>query len=154
MMRRLAASSAVDLSALLATPPALGAGVRAIDGSFAVVHVGGRQFKVTKNDTILTERVAAEVGAELLLRKVLLVATKDATLVGRPVLDQAAVAATVEEHARAEKVVIFKKKRRKGYQRTRGHRQGVSVLRIGDIIVDPKHHASDVLRHEDLSAGE
>ncbi|KAL6040939.1 39S ribosomal protein L21, mitochondrial [Balamuthia mandrillaris] len=102
--------------------------------SFAVVYIAGKQFKVTKGDVVvLPSPVQAEVSSQIILKKVLLVATKDFTAVGRPLVTRAFVEATVEEQTKTQKVLIFKKKRRKRTQRTKGHRQPVSVLRIGDI---------------------
>eukprot|EP01097_Dermamoeba_algensis_P003746 TRINITY_DN255_c0_g2_i1.p1 TRINITY_DN255_c0_g2~~TRINITY_DN255_c0_g2_i1.p1 ORF type:complete len:209 (+),score=31.24 TRINITY_DN255_c0_g2_i1:70-696(+) len=100
---------------------------------FAVVLVGGRQYKVVKGDVIITHKLEVEVGEKIILQKVLLVAGQDFTAVGQPMLKSAAVHAEVEEQTLSRKVIIFKKKRRKGYQRKRGHRLPLTTLRITDI---------------------
>lgn len=115
-------------------PPSLPQHMNKLDNAFAVVMVGGRQFKVSPNDRIVSEKLSVPVGERIRLRKVLMIGTPDYTLVGKPVLDQCTIEATVEEQARSEKVVIFKKKRRKGYQRTRGHRSDITILRINAIL--------------------
>ncbi|KAG0456533.1 hypothetical protein HPP92_024321 [Vanilla planifolia] len=101
---------------------------------FAVVQVGSHQFKVSNGDSIFTERLKyCEVNDKLILNKVLLLGSRTETIIGRPILPDAAVHAIVEEHALDAKVIIFKKKRRKNYRRTKGHRQELTKLRITDI---------------------
>jgi len=104
--------------------------------SFAIIHVGGKQYKVTKGDIITTETLQAEVGEHIVLDKVLMVGSKDFTAIGAPILTQAKVAATIEEQTRLSKLYIFRKKRRKNFQKTKGHRQNVTVMRITDIFMD------------------
>ncbi|XP_027916723.1 50S ribosomal protein L21, mitochondrial [Vigna unguiculata] len=101
---------------------------------FAVVQVGSHQFKVSNGDSIFTERLKfCEVNDRLILNKVLLLGSASQTIIGRPIVPDAAVHAVVEEHALDAKVIIFKKKRRKNYRRTKGHRQELTKLRITDI---------------------
>ncbi|GLT51405.1 hypothetical protein SLA2020_248180 [Shorea laevis] len=101
---------------------------------FAVVQIGSHQFKVSNGDCIFTERLKfCEVNDKLILNKVLLLGSATQTTVGRPTVPEAAVHAVVEEHALDAKVIIFKKKRRKNYRRTKGHRQELTKLRIIDI---------------------
>ncbi|KAI3456260.1 hypothetical protein Pfo_012923 [Paulownia fortunei] len=101
---------------------------------FAVVQIGSHQFKVSNGDSIYTERLKyCDVNDKLVLNKVLMLGSKSQTIIGRPVLPDAAVHAVVEEHALDAKVIIFKKKRRKNYRRTKGHRQELTKLRITDI---------------------
>ncbi|XVF27642.1 hypothetical protein REPUB_Repub14bG0125800 [Reevesia pubescens] len=101
---------------------------------FAVVQIGSHQFKVSNGDTIFTERLKfCEVNDKLILNKVLLLGSPTQTIIGRPIVLDAAVHAVVEEHALDAKVIIFKKKRRKNYRRTKGHRQELTKLRITDI---------------------
>ncbi|GMI91538.1 NUCLEAR FUSION DEFECTIVE 1 [Hibiscus trionum] len=101
---------------------------------FAVVQIGSHQFKVSNGDSIFTERLKfCEVNDKLILNKVLLLGSPAQSIVGRPILPDAAVHAVVEEHALDAKVIIFKKKRRKNYRRTKGHRQELTKLRITDI---------------------
>ncbi|XP_032234947.2 39S ribosomal protein L21, mitochondrial [Nematostella vectensis] len=108
---------------------------------FAVVHIGGRQFKITVNDTITINRIDAEMGNKIRLEKVLLVGGENFTVIGRPLLerDLVTIFATVIEKTKTAKVIVFKKKRRKGYKRTRGHRQDITVLRINSILLNPSH---------------
>ncbi|KAM1213569.1 hypothetical protein PS2_004962 [Malus domestica] len=101
---------------------------------FAVVQVGSHQFKVSNGDCIFTEKLKfCEVNDKLVLNKVLMLGTSSQTIIGRPILPDAAVHAVVEEHALDAKVIIFKKKRRKNYRRTKGHRQELTKLRIVDV---------------------
>ncbi|XP_068658772.1 LOW QUALITY PROTEIN: large ribosomal subunit protein bL21m-like [Aristolochia californica] len=101
---------------------------------FAVVQIGSHQFKVTNGDAIYTEKLKyCDVNDKLILNKVLMLGSKIQSVIGRPILPDAAVHAVVEEHALDAKVIIFKKKRRKNYRRTKGHRQGLTRLRITDI---------------------
>ncbi|KAJ4806517.1 50S ribosomal protein L21 [Rhynchospora pubera] len=102
--------------------------------AFAVVQIGSHQFKVSNGDSIFTEKLKyCDVNDKLVLKKVLMLGTKSETIIGRPVLVDASVHAVVEEHALDAKVIIFKKKRRKNYRRTKGHRQELTKLRITDI---------------------
>ncbi|XP_058101030.1 large ribosomal subunit protein bL21m [Magnolia sinica] len=101
---------------------------------FAVVQIGSHQFKVSNGDSIFTERLKhCEVNDKLILNRVLMLGSTTQTIIGRPILLDAAVHAVVEEHALDAKVIIFKKKRRKNYRRTKGHRQELTKLRITDI---------------------
>ncbi|KAG5561671.1 hypothetical protein RHGRI_004654 [Rhododendron griersonianum] len=101
---------------------------------FAVVQIGSHQFKVSNGDSIFTERLKfCEVNEKLILNRVLMLGSQSQTIIGRPILPDAAVHAVVEEHALDAKVIIFKKKRRKNYRRTKGHRQELTKLRITDI---------------------
>ncbi|KAK1302363.1 hypothetical protein QJS10_CPB12g00907 [Acorus calamus] len=101
---------------------------------FAVVQIGSHQFKVSNGDAIYTDRLKfCEVNDKLILNKVLMLGSRTQTIIGRPILPDAAVHAVVEEHALDAKVIIFKKKRRKNYRRTKGHRQELTKLRITNI---------------------
>jgi large subunit ribosomal protein L21 len=104
---------------------------------YAVVKTGGKQYRVTPGEVIKVERLDGEVGATIALDQVLMIGGDgaDEPRVGTPVIDGAKVAAEVLEQARAPKVIVFKKKRRKNYRRKRGHRQLLTVLRIQDIAV-------------------
>jgi large subunit ribosomal protein L21 len=103
---------------------------------FAVIRTGGKQYKVAKNDVIFVEKLAGEPGSTIELADVLMVGGDDgaAPKTGAPLLDGAKVAATVLEHKRGEKILVFKKKRRHNYRRKNGHRQALTVLRITDIV--------------------
>ncbi len=101
---------------------------------FAVVRIKGLQYKVTRDDRVMSELLDLEVGTQVELEDVLLVGTQDYTCIGRPNVKKARVLATVEETSQTEKVLIFKKRRRKDSQRNRGHRQWVTMLKIDKII--------------------
>ncbi|CAN0853002.1 50S ribosomal protein L21, mitochondrial [Linum grandiflorum] len=101
---------------------------------YAVVQIGSHQFKVSNDDSIFTEKLKyCDINDKLILNKVLLLGSPTETIVGRPIVPNSAVHAVVEEHALDAKVIIFKKKRRKNYRRTKGHRQELTKLRITDI---------------------
>jgi len=103
---------------------------------FAIVHLCGTQYKLHPGDVIVTQKLLAEVGEEIILDKVLLVGTKNWTAIGTPLLPLAKVFAIVEEQTLSEKVIIFKKKRRKNYRRLKGHRQQITTLRITDVSIE------------------
>eukprot|EP00029_Vermamoeba_vermiformis_P000641 TRINITY_DN1083_c0_g1_i2.p1 TRINITY_DN1083_c0_g1~~TRINITY_DN1083_c0_g1_i2.p1 ORF type:complete len:171 (-),score=31.57 TRINITY_DN1083_c0_g1_i2:81-593(-) len=104
--------------------------------SFAVVSVGGKQFKVTKGDEIMVDKMeGAPLMAKILLDKVLLVGTKEFTVIGQPLLTKVKVLSTVEEVSKAEKVLIFKKRRRKHYRNLKGFRASYTLLKIEDVLV-------------------
>lgn len=103
---------------------------------FAVVKTGGKQYRVAKDDVIKVERLTAEPGSTVTLDRVLAVQDGEAVKVGAPFVEGAAVAAEVVEQGRADKIIVFKKKRRKNYRRKRGHRQHETVLRVTEILLD------------------
>ena len=100
--------------------------------SIAIVRAGGKQFSVEKGASIRVPSLKQDVGASVEL-EVLAATIDDETKVGTPLLDGAKVTATVVDHGRAPKIVVFKKKRRKHYKRTQGHRQGYTTLKIDSI---------------------
>jgi large subunit ribosomal protein L21 len=104
---------------------------------FAVVSFQGRQHKITKDDIVILDKLPLEVGSVFFFDQVLLVGTNEYTSVGRPYVKSARVLAVVEEKSKTEKVIIFKKRRRKGYQKNMGHRQEVTQVRINKIIHNP-----------------
>ncbi|CAN4078933.1 unnamed protein product [Withania somnifera] len=121
--------------------------------AFAVIQIGSHQFKVSNGDSIFVEKLKfCEVNDKLILNKVLLLGSKTQTIIGRPILPDAAVHAVVEEHALDAKVLIFKKKRRKNYRRTRGHRQELTKLRITDIQGVEKPEVVPILKTEKKTA--
>ena len=101
---------------------------------YAVLKTGGKQYKVSQNDVIVVERLSGESGSKINLDKVLMIGEGENTTVGTPIIEGALVAAEVLEHKRGDKITVFKKKRRKNYRRTMGHRQELTVLRITDIL--------------------
>lgn len=100
---------------------------------YAVVRTGGKQYRVATNDVVKVETLPGEAGDTVVLDRVLMVADGARVTVGAPTVAGASVAATVLEQARDDKIVVFRKLRRKGYRRKRGHRQHRTVLRIGAI---------------------
>jgi large subunit ribosomal protein L21 len=101
---------------------------------YAVVKTGGKQYRVSKDDVIVVEKLAADKGATVEFDQVLMLDDGKETQIGTPLVEGARVAATVLDQARDDKIIVFKKKRRKDYKRTKGHRQQITVLRITDIL--------------------
>ncbi|NVO21057.1 MAG: 50S ribosomal protein L21 [Bacteroidetes bacterium] len=100
---------------------------------YAIVDIAGQQFKVEKDQKIFVNRLEGEAGAKVEFNEVLLVDNDGKIVVGEPLVSGATVSATILTHARGEKVKIFKKKRRKGYQKETGHRQDLTQLKIEGI---------------------
>ena len=100
---------------------------------FAIVDTGGKQYRVTPDDVILIERLAGEAGDKVSFNDVLMLEENGKTAVGTPLVDGAKVTGTLMEQTRGDKIIIFKKKRRKSYRRRNGHRQELSIVRITDI---------------------
>lgn len=100
---------------------------------FAIVDISGQQMKVESGKFVYVNRIALEEGAGLTLDKVLLVENNGSTRIGQPFVAGASVKATVLRHVRDDKVIVFKKKKRKGYKVKRGHRQHLTQLRIEAI---------------------
>ena len=109
---------------------------------YAVVKTGGKQYRVAKDDVLTVEKLDGDAGANVDLAEVLAMDDGSGLTVGTPTVDGARVAATVLEQKKADKVIIFKKKRRKNYRRTKGHRQQVTVIRITDILAKGKKAAT------------
>ncbi|MBC7425088.1 MAG: 50S ribosomal protein L21 [Bacteroidia bacterium] len=101
---------------------------------YAIVEIAGQQFKVEANKFIYTHRLEGEVGASLSFDKVLLVDNAGAVSVGAPLVSGATVNATILSHLQDDKVIVFKKKRRKGYKKKNGHRQQLTKIQIESII--------------------
>jgi large subunit ribosomal protein L21 len=101
---------------------------------YAIFKSGGKQYRVKAGEQVRVEALAAEVGSSVSLEEVLLVGTGDDVKVGAPIVSGARVKATVVFHGRGDKVKIFKLRRRKHYQKTQGHRQSYTELRIDDIV--------------------
>jgi large subunit ribosomal protein L21 len=100
---------------------------------YAIVDIAGQQFKVSKDQSVFVHRLNADEGAEVEFDKVLLVDNDGSINVGAPTLSGAKVTAKVINHLRGDKVLIFKKKRRKGYQKCNGHRQDLTKIQIANI---------------------
>ena len=100
---------------------------------FAVIRTGGKQYKVAKDDVIAVEKLAGEPGATIEFGEVLMVGDGADVSTGTPLVAGASVSAELVEHRRADKIIVFKKKRRQNYRRKNGHRQHQTVLRITEI---------------------
>jgi len=102
---------------------------------YAVIRSGGKQYRVAPGQTIRLEQLTGEVGAKVELGNVLLVENDGNVQVGNPLIANAKIEATVVEHDRDKKILVFKKKRKKQYRRTAGHRQNYTAVRIDSITV-------------------
>ncbi len=100
---------------------------------YAIVEIAGQQFKVEKGRTLYTNRLEGDVNAALVFDKVLLVDNGGVVSVGMPTVEGASVKVTILEHLKGEKVIVFKKKRRKGYVKKNGHRQYLTKIQIDEI---------------------
>lgn len=100
---------------------------------YAIIKTGGKQYRVSNGDKLKVEKLAADVGSELLLDQVLLVGGSEDTRVGTPLVTGASVKAKVLAHGLGEKVKIFKMHRRKHYDKDQGHRQGYTEIEITGI---------------------
>jgi large subunit ribosomal protein L21 len=98
--------------------------------TFAVIKTGGKQYKVSANDTIRIEKLNDKAGKNFEFKEVLLTTDNTTTEIGSPIIDGAYVEAELLKQARNDKVIIFKKRRRQNSRRKRGHRQHVSIVKI------------------------
>jgi large subunit ribosomal protein L21 len=101
---------------------------------YAIVDIAGQQFKVEKNQKIYVHHLEGESGTKIDLDKVLLIDNNQTVIVGSPVIEGAMVYASILDHLKSDKVLVFKKKRRKGYRKLFGHRQYLTQILIEDII--------------------
>jgi large subunit ribosomal protein L21 len=101
---------------------------------YAIIKTGGKQYRVKSGEQVRVESLTADVGAAVSFDEVLAVGEGDAVRVGAPLVSGAKVKATVLAHGRGEKVRIFKMRRRKHFQKTQGHRQNYTEVRIDDIV--------------------
>jgi len=102
---------------------------------YAIIRTGSKQYQVAAGDTLKVEKLQGKVGDTIELSDVLLVADGDNVTVGQPLVDGAKVTAKIVEHGRAKKILIFKKKKRKGYRVKNGHRQQYTALTIEEVAV-------------------
>ncbi len=101
---------------------------------YAIIRTGGKQYHVAAGDRLRVEKIQGNVGDTVELADVLMVVDGEEIKIGQPVVDGAKVIAKIAEQGKAKKVVVFKKKRRKGYRVKRGHRQPYTALTIEDIL--------------------
>jgi len=100
---------------------------------YAIVTIAGQQFKVEKGKKVFVHRLAGDIGDEVNFSDVMLISNENNTSVGTPFVQDAVVVAQILSHDRGDKVLVFKKKRRKGYQKLNGHRQDFTQILIEDI---------------------
>ncbi|HSV88617.1 MAG TPA: 50S ribosomal protein L21 [Bacteroidales bacterium] len=101
---------------------------------YAIIEIGGQQFKIAKSQKLYVNLLDSEAGSELEIGKVLLLSDGEKVQVGAPLVTGARVKAKVLGHVKADKVLVFKKKRRKGFQKMNGHRQPLTQIQIEDIL--------------------
>jgi len=101
---------------------------------YAVIQSGGNQVKVAAGETLRMEKLSGEPGAEIVFPNVLLLADAGAVEIGRPFVAGASVKAKIVEHGRGKKLRIYRYKRKKGWQRTLGHRQDFTLVRVTEIV--------------------
>ena len=101
---------------------------------YAIVEIAGQQFKVNKDQKIFVHRQTGEVGDKVTFDRVFLIENGKEIKVGTPIVDGVAVNASIVSHVRGDKVLVFKKKRRKSYQKMNGHRQDFTQILIEGII--------------------
>ncbi len=124
---------------------------------FAIVEIAGQQFKVEKDQRVFVHRLETEEGKKVDFNNVLLVEDGGKTTVGAPAISGAVVSAKVERHLKGDKVIVFKKKRRKGYKKKNGHRQYLTELTIEKIALTggkaaPKKEAKPAAKKEEAAA--
>ncbi len=100
---------------------------------YAVVATGGKQYKVSEGDILRVEKLAGDVGDTVSLDQVLMVSDGEDVRIGRPLVENAAVNASIVEQGKAKKILVFKYKRRKRYRKKQGHRQSFTAIKIDNI---------------------
>ena len=121
---------------------------------YAVIETGGKQYRVEVGTELEVELLEVEAGQSITLDRVLLVADGEQAAVGRPVVENATVAADVVRQTRGEKTVSFKYRPKARRRVTKGHRQDLTVLRISDIVFDGKSAAADVRAAQEAARSE
>jgi large subunit ribosomal protein L21 len=100
---------------------------------YAIIKTGGKQYRVSQGQTLRVEKLEGAIGDSIELSDVLLVGGEGETRIGQPLVDGVKVNAEIVEQGRAKKIIVFKKKRRKGYHKKQGHRQFFTSLKITGI---------------------
>jgi large subunit ribosomal protein L21 len=101
---------------------------------YAVIETGGQQHRVTPGDVIKVQKIAGGASQEISFDKVLMVSKDDTVHVGKPYVENATVKAEIQGDLKADKVIVYKQKPRKGYRKLNGHRQNYTILKIKDIV--------------------
>ncbi len=124
---------------------------------YAIVEIAGHQFKVSKDLKVYVNRLASEEGSKITFDKVLLLDDNGSITLGAPAIEGASVEAKVLQHLKGDKVIVFKKKRRKGYKKRNGHRQYLTQIVIEGISTStpkkaaPKKAAAEVVATEEVA---
>lgn len=100
---------------------------------YAVIKTGGKQYRVAENDVLRIEKLEAEAGSDVTFDEVMLVGEGSDVKIGSPLVEGATVTGTVLDQIKGDKIVVFKKKRRKNYRKKQGHRQRITVVRVTKI---------------------
>ena len=109
---------------------------------YAIVEIAGQQFKVSKDQKVYVHRLSDKEGDAISFAKVLLLDDNGSITLGAPAIEGASIEATVLRHLKGDKVIVFKKKRRKGYKVKNGHRQSLTQIQISGITLPGKKKAS------------
>ena len=121
---------------------------------YAIVEIAGQQFKVAKDQKVFVNRLAGEEGDEVSFDKVLLAGDGDNITLGAPAIEGALVGAKISRHLKGDKVIVFKKKRRKGYKKKNGHRQSLTEIVIADISLKGGKKAAPKTEKKEAKAEE
>jgi len=100
---------------------------------YAIVRTGGKQYQVASGDKLRVEKLEGNVGDTIELKDVLMVVNEGGVTIGQPLVENAKVVASIAEQGKAKKVIVFKKKKRKGYRLKSGHRQSYTDIKINEI---------------------
>jgi len=103
---------------------------------YAIIQTGGKQYRVSQGDLISVEKLEGTAGDRIEINSVLLVGEGSQITVGQPQLEQTRVVGTIVRQERGPKIIIYKHKRRKGYQKKQGHRQSQTLFRVTDIVTE------------------
>ncbi len=121
---------------------------------YAIVEIAGQQFKVAKDQKVFVHRLAGEEGDKVSFDKVLLTGDGDNVTLGAPAIDGALVDAKITRHVKGDKVIVFKKKRRKGYRVKNGHRQSLTEISIVGITLPGSKKKSEPAKKEEATASD
>ncbi|MBU4316279.1 MAG: 50S ribosomal protein L21 [Proteobacteria bacterium] len=100
---------------------------------YAIVHTGGKQYRLMEGETLRLEKLVGDVGSEVTFDRVMMVSDGENLTMGRPLLENVSVRGHIVEQGKAKKIIVFKYKRRKGYRRKQGHRQFFTTVKIDKI---------------------
>ena len=115
---------------------------------YAIVEMAGQQFKVAKDQKVFVHRLSEDEGKKVTFDKVFLIEDEGKVTVGAPVIEGAAVQAKILQHLKGDKVIVFKKKRRKGYKVKNGHRQYLTKIKIDNISLKKSTTKKAVIKKE------